>query len=146
MAVLLEYTSILVPVRLIEEKCGADLWEELRLTLGHTRWQDGLLFRDGAMNPYDIDGMLEDWQREGLTLYAGSGENQSWCDLAVVDCFTGPTRPCPWLAFDADEHSAWLKDRPKGRLAGPKGRRIDDEATLFDPRKFRRSTLGEDDA
>lgn len=133
MAVLLEFISVIVPVWVISAKCGPRRWEEHFSKLDFCVWNDGTLFRDGAMNPHDIGEMVREWEREGLTPKGGTPEQPFWQDLCVVDYLSGPTLPCPWLAYDPVEHCVWLAGRPRGPLVGPRDRDIARDAVRIDP-------------
>lgn len=125
MAVLVEFTSIIVPIRIIREKCGSGRWESHYSKQASCCWHDKHLFRMGAMIPYDIARRLREWEAEGLSLRGGSREHPRWQDVCVVDFYEGPTLPCSWLEFDPLAHCVWLAGKPRGAIVGPKGREIE---------------------
>ncbi len=66
---------------------------------------DDYLLRVGAMNQETINTMLSFWEHAGLRLTRTRGGTKQWADVCVVDQFAGPTLPCPWLAYDADNQT-----------------------------------------
>jgi len=58
MAVKLEFTSIIVPIKTIIEKCGLKHFKQRYNRVIDPEWRDEYLFREGAMNPLDIDDLL----------------------------------------------------------------------------------------
>ena len=76
------------------------------------------LFRDGEMNPMDIEYMYEDWEKSGLKGVAEIDGKPQWKDFCVIESL-GPTLPCEWLEFDRERNAVFMKDFPKGDLCGP---------------------------
>jgi hypothetical protein len=70
-------------------------------------WHDEHLLRDGAMNPADIAGLVDEWTKLGFEPFEEQGEAQIWKDCCVVEgMFGGPTLPCDWLEISEDGRSA----------------------------------------
>lgn len=72
MAIQLEFINFIVPRTRIEQKYPGG-WEQClsdhKELIGGRVWYDDHLFRDGAMNPMDIDVLLEKWSMKGFTTH-----------------------------------------------------------------------------
>lgn len=124
MAVKLEFISVIVPVKNIKAKCEAGYWEDYVSRLDMNCWHDSHLFREGAMNPYDIETMMEGWAQHGLKPFGWDGDKKHWKDLCVVDYRSGLTLPCEWLRVDLKGHCVWYAGEPRGEIIGPSDRDI----------------------
>lgn len=83
-------------------------------------YHDDFLFRDGAMNPIDIDGLVNEWEAMGLKGIKEIDGQEQWLDFCVVEgMYGGPTLPCDWLEYDSENNCVYLKGKPKGELIGP---------------------------
>ena len=82
-------------------------------------YHDDFLFRDGAMNPIDIDGLVNEWEALGLKGIKEIDGQEQWLDFCVVEgMYGGPTLPCDWLEYDNEKNCVYLKGKPKGKLIG----------------------------
>jgi hypothetical protein len=122
MAVALDVLSVVIPIKIID-KCrglgGFRGFLQSREFPGHgAAWYDEFLFREGAMNPMDLEFILAGWKDRGLKATGRKHGNIYWKDLCVVDFFDGPTLPCDWIEVNIEEHCAWLKGTPKGAIRG----------------------------
>ena len=124
MAVVLEFIDFIVPIEVIRKKYPGG-WEQCLkdhdcLMGGSGRvWHDEHLLRDGAMNPADIAGLIDEWTKLGFEPYVVQGEREVWKDCCVVEgMFGGPTLPCDWLEISEDGRSAYLKGQPSGDIVG----------------------------
>jgi hypothetical protein len=79
---------------------------------------DGSLTRVGFMDPRDVEIYVDQVRRQmGLT----APVEGIWIDLAVVDQFSGPTMPAPWLEYGPVDgvKAAWLAGEEPRPLAAP---------------------------
>jgi hypothetical protein len=121
MAIACEFLSVLIPIKNIDTHCpgGFVAFEkEYEHLCGRPPQSDGHLVREGAMNPMDVEEIVNYWQQKGLvpmkTLPDGS---KKWKHLCVVEAmFGGPTLPCDWIEFSSRDRCAWLKGEPKGEI------------------------------
>lgn len=123
MAVALEFIDFIVSRRAIEEKYPGG-WEKCLADhnglIGGRIWYDEYLFRDGAMNPQDIEALVAYWQDIGLEPFTEVDGDKAWKDFCVVEgMFGGPTLPCDWIQISQDGHSAYLTGTDPGEIAGP---------------------------
>ena len=72
---------------------------------------DNFIFRDGAMNPMDIQNLVNKWEGMGVKGIAEINGQKQWVDFCVVEgMFGGPTLPCDWLEYDNDNNCVYLKN------------------------------------
>jgi hypothetical protein len=122
MAIATEFIDFIVPIKVIEKKYPGG-WEQClvdhkELIGGHV-WYDEYLFRDGAMNPMDIESLVNKWTDLGFKCTAEVDGKNTWQDVCVFEMmFGGPTMPCEWIAFDAETRSAYLKGTSLGEVKG----------------------------
>jgi hypothetical protein len=124
MAIKLEFCSVVVPVEKIKERLGEETFAARFATLTDTTWQDGRLFRDGCMNPYELGEMLDEWEGLGFELLSVVDGEKRWKDVCVVHSGHGPSYPCDWVEYDADRNVVWLKGEEPGEAVGPPGRPV----------------------
>jgi hypothetical protein len=125
MGLKLEFFSVIIPVENLRRVLAPEEVEEMLARPLMNCWHDGELYRDGAMNPLDVDDMVRDWESRGLEPFTRTEDGQkAWKDLCVVDYRDGPTFPCAWLEFDAGHHLVWREGRPPGPSVGPPDREI----------------------
>lgn len=122
MAVALEFIDFIVPRSTIEEKYPGG-WDKCLKDhaglIGRRVWHDEHLFRDGAMNPRDIQILVEEWIDLGFEAIAEIDGQKHWKDCCVVEhMFGGPTLPCDWIEFDP-KGFAYLKGVELGEICGP---------------------------
>lgn len=123
MAIVLEFINVIIPINNID-RCksigGFEGYLELEgHNIGETIWYDDHLVREGAMNPMDVEDIIDIWAERGLNPVVGSGSEKRFKDLCVIDSFGGLTLPCNWIEFDSKEHVAWHEDKPRGKIVGP---------------------------
>jgi hypothetical protein len=104
MAVALEFIDFIVPRSAIEEKYPGG-WEKCLKDhaelIGRRVWHDEHLFRDGAMNPRDIQILVEEWIDLGFEAFVEIDGQKHWKDCCVVEhMFGGPTLPCDWIEIN----------------------------------------------
>lgn len=124
MAVALEFIDFIIPISVIKEKYPGG-WEQClkdhQNALGARVWYDEHLFRDGAMNPRDIQVLVEEWIDLGFEPFTEIDGQKHWKDCCVVEhMFGGPTLPCDWIGFDP-KGFAYLKGETPGDIAGRLG-------------------------
>ncbi len=106
MTIALDCINLIIPIALIEEKhpggWQAFMDENPRLP---TNCYDEHLLRLGAMDPLVILMLIDDWKAKGFKPFKKIKGVKHWRDLCVVDTFAGPTLPCDWLVFDAENSS-----------------------------------------
>ena len=98
MAIRLEFIDLVVPIHVIEEKYPGRFAGCLRdhaNLIGGRVWYDEFLFRDGAMNPDDIQHLVRRWENRGFGTVVERDGVRSWDEVCVVEViFGGPTLPC----------------------------------------------------
>ena len=124
MAVALEFIDFIVPIIVIREKYPGG-WEQClkdhERLIGGRVWYDDYLLRDGAMNPNDIESLIDEWTALGFQPMEERDGNRAWKDVCVVESmFGGPTLPCEWLALAGEANSAYLKGTDPGSIVGRK--------------------------
>lgn len=122
MAVALEFIDFVVPIHIIRAKYPGG-WEQClkdhERLIGGRVWFDDHLLRDGAMNPRDIESLIEEWTGLGFTPYEDIDGQRIWKDCCVVEgMFGGATLPCDWLEIGEDGSSAYLKGTDPGETKG----------------------------
>lgn len=120
MAIQLEFINFIVPREVIEKKYpggwGKCLADHATL-IGGRVWYDDHLFRDGAMNPMDIESLVESWKARGFHTHDGKEHPTKWVDVCVAEAlFGGSTLPCDWLQVEGNV--AFHNDFPKGDVTG----------------------------
>lgn len=122
MAVRLEFINLIVPIKIIEKHCEngfKGFLEDVKEMIGGKIWYDEHLFRDGAMNPMDIESLVDFWTNKGLTPYEEKDGQKCWKDMCAVEgMFGGPTLPCNWIVFDRENNCVHLKGHEKGKIIG----------------------------
>ena len=120
MAIALEFIDLVVPIALIRQKYPggwAQCLQDQERLIGGRVWFDEYLLRDGAMNPADIESLVEEWMSLGFQPTAEVDGQRIWQDCCVVESMLGgPTLPCEWLELSEDGRSAWLKGAQPGEL------------------------------
>lgn len=122
MAISLEFIDFVIPIATIRAKYPGG-WQQCltdhRALLGGRVWHDDHLLRDGAMNPRDIEALVEEWTALGLQPTETIDGQRIWKDVSVVESiFGGATLPCSWLEFDSEQRCAYLKGQPPGEIIG----------------------------
>lgn len=120
MAVALEFIDFIVPISVIEQKYPGG-WERCiadhEPLIGGRVWFDEQLLRDGAMNPSDIESLIEEWTALGFQPTEELGGQRVWKDCCVVESmFGGATLPCDWLEIADDGRSAHLVGTEPGEI------------------------------
>ncbi len=123
MAVYLECINLIIPIPKIENAENIDGFAGFialhKSLIGEMEWYDDYLYRTGAMNPLDIDDLVEEFHRYGLVATIEKNGVRTWNDMCLIDSAAGLTRPCSWIEYDLDERCAWLKGTQKGDIKGP---------------------------
>ncbi len=122
MAIALEFIDFVVPIAVIRSKYPGG-WEQClkdhKGIVGGRLWFDDHLMRDGAMNPNDIDHLVEHWSSLGFQALEECDGIQVWKDFCVVESlFGGATLTCDWLAIGDDGCSAYLLGTEPGIVVG----------------------------
>lgn len=102
MAIALEFINLVIRIDRIEQKypggvhkCLADHGEYL----GGRVWHDQYLFRDGAMNPNEIQEMVGFWTSLGFEGAVVQGTSTlAWVDFCVLSSNYGSSSSCSWLS------------------------------------------------
>lgn len=124
MAIKLEFHNVVVPVKAIRERLGGEAFDRRLSTITETTWHDGLLFRCGCMNGYELADILGEWESWGFELLTTIDGKKHWKDVCVVNSGYGPSYPCEWIDYDPVKNIAWLKGQPPGIAVGPVGRTV----------------------
>ena len=98
MAIVLEFIDFVVRRSTIEEKYPggwAGCLRDHRYDIGGRVWYDDHLFRDGAMNPLDMQSIADNWEKLGFELQEEIDGKPVWKDVCVVQgMLGGVTLPC----------------------------------------------------
>lgn len=124
MALKLEFHNVIVPIEKIREKLGGGDFIEPYSIITETTWHDRHLFREGCMNGYDLQTMLEEWESRGFELFTMRNGEKHWMDICVINSGFGPSYPCEWIEYDQAKNIAWLKGHEPGAAVGPTGRNV----------------------
>jgi len=122
MAIQCEFINLIIPIYKIDlvYPGGFKRFKEDNIRLFQGRlWHDNLLFRDGGMNPEDIELLVINWEAMGLKGTKEINGQKQWSDFCIVDSVFGPTFLCDWLIYERENNCVYLKGEPKGRLIGP---------------------------
>lgn len=135
MAVKVKFLSVVVPIENINKSSIEGGLSGLLKQFGNSRgksfWLDEHLYVEFAMNPIDIQSLVEKWESLGLSSRTEEGGQRMWRDLCVVDFYQGPTLPCRWLTFDPNANTVWRSGTAPGAIVGPDSE--GDPAPLFIP-------------
>ena len=119
MAIVTEFINFIVPIQTIKDKYPGG-WEQCLKDheglINHRVWFDDHLFRDGAMNPIDMEDIVEEWSSLGFDCMELRGGKRYWKDVCVFE--GGPTLPCEWLSVDRTSRAAYLTGTEVGRIVG----------------------------
>ncbi len=122
MAIATEFIDFIVPIKVIEQKYPGGLEQCLadhEDGLGRRVWHDKHLFRDGAMNPMDIEWLINHWTDLGFTPSIEKDGQKVWKDICVFQgILGGATLPCDWIAYDRNTRTAYLKGTEVGEVKG----------------------------
>ncbi len=124
MAIELEFCNVIVPVEKIREKLGEEAFQSRFSRITSVTWHDGYLYRDGCMNAWELEDMLDEWEDMGFELLAVIDGVKHWKDLCVVNSGHGPSYPCEWIDYDHEKNIVWLKGVDPGAAVGPADRKI----------------------
>lgn len=124
MAIKLEFCNVIVPVEKIREKLGDGVFQSRFSQITSTTWHDGYLYRDGCMNDWDLEDILDEWESMGFELLTMIDGVKHWKDLCVVNSGHGPSYACKWIAYDQEKNIVWLEGVEPGAAVGPLGRKI----------------------
>ena len=107
MSIPIEFMNIIIPVEVIEAKYLGG-WAQCQIDLqvnevGSPRWSDGELFRDGAMNHWDMNAIIGFWEELGLVGEFGRGSTRRWKDYCLDATLSSEKIKCAWLRFDEKE-------------------------------------------
>ena len=88
MAINTEFIDLIVPIETIRRKYPGG-WEQCLQDhaplLGGRVWHDDYLLRDGAMNPMDMQRLVEEWEAMGFTATAEVNGQKQWVDSVLLD-------------------------------------------------------------
>lgn len=107
MAISIEFISVIVPTRAIEERFRGGM-AGFGKVFGEPE-TDGKLVRMGAMNQIDIMGIVQALERGGLKGTYFRDGSEHWLDFCIVDSCSGPTLPCEWIKVDLEQGKAELR-------------------------------------
>jgi len=119
MAIAIEFIDFIVPIQVIKDKYPGG-WEQClkdhKNLIGGRVWYDDHLFRDGAMNPDDIESLVEHWEAMGFEGILEIDGQKCWQDICVFE-MGGPTLRCNWIDFDRESRAVFLKGVQPGEVA-----------------------------
>jgi len=123
MAIVTEFLDFIVPIKVIDEKYPggwAQCLGDHKGLIGGRVWFDKHLFRDGAMNPMDIELLVNHWTDLGSHCITDKNGESEWQDVCVFEgLFGGATLKCDWIDFDKKSRVAFLKGTEPGEVCGP---------------------------
>ena len=125
MAIRLEFIDFVVPISIIKKKYPGG-WEgclrDHAPSIGGCVWFDKNLFRDGAMNPHDIEPLVKKWGDFGFETMGLRDGEQIWKEVCVVESiFGGLTLHCDWLTVKQEPDAfpiAFLTGTKPGSIVG----------------------------
>jgi ADP-ribosylglycohydrolase len=117
--VAIEFYNFIAPISVIEQKYPGG-WEQcLREYRSPAVWYDEYLFRTGAMNPMDMDDIVDEWRKMGFTMAEKKNGKKVWKDFCAFGSLFGGEWPCEWLQVDSKRWCAYLKGTdPNGLIHG----------------------------
>jgi hypothetical protein len=123
MAVVCEFIDVIVPIERIDALYpgGFSAFKaENAARFGGRLWHDQHLFRDGAMSPADARHAVEFWEKYGLEPMGTTADGSKfWKDVCVVESMMGgPTMPCAWIGFSAEDRCVWKLGKDRGETVG----------------------------
>jgi hypothetical protein len=119
MAIELEFIDFIIPIKNIDMVYPGGFKQlkkdcDMNGNVSGIYWHDDYLFRDGAMNPMDIESLVIEWEELGLKGIVEINGQEQWKDFCVVEgLMGGPTLPCDWLVFDEQNNSVHFKENLK---------------------------------
>lgn len=124
MAIALEHFNFIVRRSTIEDKYPGG-WDQCLIdhasSLGTRVWYDEHLFRDGAMNPIDMENLVNAWREIGFQAILINGEKK-WLDCCVIDeNFETLSLVCDWVEIDVAGEYVFLKDEDPSEIVGRHG-------------------------
>lgn len=106
MAIKTEFINFIVPIEVIKAKYPGGwkkcLKDHANLLRGRC-WHDDYLFRDGAMNPMDMQHLVQSWEEMGFEATKKVAGKTKWADFCVYEGLFGSAYVCDWLV-DAPEY------------------------------------------
>jgi hypothetical protein len=121
MAIVCEFIDVVVKISTIDRAYPGG-WAAFKRQnapgFGGKLWHDDHLFRDGAMSGRDADVLLEEWKALGLELTEALDGQVRWKDVCVCGEPMGPTLPCDWIIFNAEDGSVYLRGTAPGPVIG----------------------------
>jgi hypothetical protein len=118
MSIATEFIDFIVPIQTIRDKYPGG-WEQClkdhEHLIGGRIWYDEHLFRDGAMNPMDIEYLVERWEAMGFEGIVMENNQEIWKDICVFE-MGGATLKCDWIDFDRETRTAFLKGTQLGEI------------------------------
>lgn len=77
---------------------------------GRSSSYDDDLVKFGAMNPADIDELIQELQEIGLVGLADKDRQKVWVDFCVLDELMGLGARCDWVTYNYSERTASFVD------------------------------------
>ena len=124
MAIKLEVCSVIVPINIIREKLGENVYEQHFSKITDIRWHDDYLYREGCMDKYTLGDLLDAWEERGFDLITIIDGTKYWNEVCVANSGHGPSYPCKWIDYDSEKNIVWYKGYEPGTAVGPEGRKV----------------------
>jgi hypothetical protein len=123
MAIATEFIDFIVPIQTIRDKYPGG-WEgclqDYAGLIDGCVWFDQYLFRIGAMNPIDIESLIQEWTTMGLECMGEKDGKKYWKEVCVFEeMLGGPTLECDWLSVDKATRAVYLKGTAMGEIIYP---------------------------
>ena len=113
MAIPTECINFIVPIEVIKAKYPGG-WEQCLLDYSHLLqgrcWHDDFLFRNGAMNPMDMERLAKRWEAMGFVSTQEKVGKTKWADFCFYEELCGSAYPCDWLVEAPDGVVAHIND------------------------------------
>ena len=119
MAIKLTYYTIAIPVSIVLSKFSLEKWTELNNI--STSWDDGNLYAIAAMDPGEIDFIINRWEKFGFLGKRIINNEEHWIDFCVAETNT----KCNWLSYTEDGIAAiYLTGTQPGEVIWPAPKEI----------------------
>jgi len=116
MAIQLQCITLIVRIKTIDERYLGG-WEQYKidhnLLDNKYGYYDENLYGMSTMNPYDMEDLINLWERDGYHTCDRdeNGDPTKWREVCVVEgMFGGGTLPCDWI--QVEDNKAFLKETP----------------------------------
>jgi hypothetical protein len=118
MAVNIQFLNLLIPISKIDKYYKGG-FEQYKIDRKNNFESDDYLVKEGAMSSYDIENMVNDWEKLGLKPFVDINGKNKWEDVCVVDQLCGLTLPCEWVQINNNGTASYKMPKTKALLILP---------------------------